>query len=69
MEINDFIEKRLKALIPNILSVIEIAFLYSKNNNGTRFKIVRKKVLDAINDAKRDILKFLEEKGYERKKV
>jgi len=69
MEINDFIEKRLKALIPSILSVIEIAFLYSKNNNGTRFKIVRKKVLDAINDAKRDILKFLEEKGYERKKV
>jgi len=65
----EFIEKRFKALIPNILGIIEIAFPYSAKTEGEmRFKMVRKKILDAINDAKRDIIGALR-RGNEGKKV
>jgi len=65
-----FIERRLKALIPEILGIVEVALPFKSGEvSEVRFKVVRKKILDGINNAKRDILGHLKEKDDGRKEI
>jgi len=53
----DFLEKEFKALARQIMDVVEIAFIQEKQKDEARFKLARKKILDAVNDTKRHLLK------------
>jgi len=65
----DFLEKEFKALARQIMDVVEIAFIQEKQKDEARFKLARKKILDAVNDTKRHLIKQVKGEANEGKGI
>jgi len=65
----DFLEKEFKVLARQIMDVIEIAFLQERQKDEAKFKLVRKKILDAVNDTRRHLVKQIKGEADEGKGI